>query len=504
MSSARRLAAGALILVMTATLAYTAGSAWYVRSDAYRQECARTLSANLALPCDIGAVVPRSWSSREYRDVVVWLPERRDHALTCERSIVYRTPAPDDPDGYEIEIFGGSAEVSTRTWLRSDYRGVVESGLRAGLAPGGPRQIRFGAMSVTFERDGFRLRLSNAAGRVQLEQATRGAATISADVINDYAVAEPVLLTAGFSMQPSGARIDELALAVPEIPIEALRMGGLIGADITAGSFSGRLLYGENEGGRDVIVSGRLRGARLEECTAGRTTVPWRGRCAEIQLQELRLRDGRLEGVRFQGALTDVRLSDILATWGLSVGDGAATLEVGRAEVSAGGVQSFVASGRCAGVSLRALTDSLGLGGMSGVLKVTIDDLTIEANQLKSMDATVVVEDGEDSPNWVEGRLLRSLVESALRVKLPNILPERLEYTRLGLRLEVRDEILHVYGTHGPREKTILTVRIAGQDWPLIQEPEREFDLRELADWLRARAAERLRRHLPHVPGATP
>lgn len=504
MAIARRLAAGALILVMTASLVYTAGSAWYVRSDAYRQECAQSLSANLALPCDIGAVVPRSWSSREYRDVVVWLPERRDHALTCERSVVYRTPAPDDPDGYEIEIFGGAAEISTRTWLRSDYRGVVESGLRAGLAPGGPRQIRFGDMSLIFERDGFRLRLSNAAGRVQLQPGTRGTATISANAINDYAVAEPVLLTAAFSMKSAGARIDELALTAPEIPIEALRMGRLVGADVTAGSFSGRLLYGENERGRDVVVSGRLRDVKLEECTAGRTAVPWRGRCAEIQLQELRLHDGRLDGVRFQGALTDVRLSDVLATWGLSVGDGSATLEVGRAELAPDGVQSFVASGRCAGVSLKALTDSLGLGGMSGALKITIDDLTIEANQLKSMDATVVVEDGEDSPNWVEGRLLRSLVESALRVKLPNILPERLEYTRFGLRLEVRDEILRVYGTHGPREKTILTVRIAGQDWPLIQEPEREFDLRELADWLRARAAERLRRHLPHVPGATP
>lgn len=504
MASARRLAAGALILVMTASLVYTAGSVWYVRSDAYRQECARTLSANLALPCDIGAVVPRSWSSREYRDVVVWLPERRDHALTCERSIVYRTPAPDDPDGYEIEIFGGAAEISTRTWLRSDYRGVVESGLRAGLAPGGPRQIRFGAMSVAFERDGFQLRLSSAAGRVQLQPGTRGTATISASVINDYAVAEPVLLTAAFSMQSSGARIDELSLTAPEIPIAALRAGALLGSDITAGSFSGRLRYGEDEGGRAIVVSGRCRDVKLEECTGRRTTVPWRGRCTEIQLQELRLHDGRLESVRFQGALADVRLSDILATWGLSVGDGAATLEVGRAEFASGGVQSFVASGRCGAVSLKELTDSLGLGGMSGELKITIDDLTIADNQLKSMDATVVVEDGADSPNWVEGRLLRSLVENALRVKLPNILPERLEYTRFGLRLEVRDEILHVYGTHGPREKTILTVRIAGQDWPLIQEPEREFDLRELADWLRARAAERLRRHLPHVPGATP
>lgn len=504
MVRSRKTAAVALIAVMAASLSVVGGTAWCLRSDLHRRAAEQLLSASLALPSDIGRVVPRTWSSREYHDVRVWLPERRDKVVWCERALVRHTPRPDNPAAYEIEIVGGMAEISARTWLQEDYRGVIESGLRPGFAPGGPNVVRFAQMLVHFERDGFELSLADAAGRVEFVTAERGEAFATAARLNGHSVNEPVALSADFSSQTGGIRVDSLTLALPELPLEVLRLETLLGAAVRTGQFAGRLQYAESAAGRELMISGRCRGLELAECTAGLTPSPWRGRCVEVELQELRLGESGPLRLRFRGALADVRVSDILSGWGLSAGPAVAALEVGAAALSPEGIERFVASGSCAEVSLEALSAALDMGRMSGTLRVRIDDLTIEHNRLKSLDALLTVNDAAGEPNWIEGALLRTLAEKLLHVPLPDILPQRIEYTRLGVRLEVRDEVLYVYGTHGPGEKTILTVRIAGRSLPLLTEPQRPFDLAALGDWLRERAAERLRRELPYSRPAGP
>ncbi len=112
----------------------------------------------------------------------------------------------------------------------------------------------------------------------------------------------------------------------------------------------------------------------------------------------------------------------------------------------------------------------------------------------------MIVDDALEQPNWIEGKLLRELISRTLKVDLPDVLPERIEYTQLGVKLDVRDEVLHVFGTHGPREKTILSVWLWDREIPLIREPERAFDLSGWFDELRAQAAERLQRRLRSLP----
>ena len=74
----RRLLLLAIVAVlMFGSLAVIGGYAWYLRSGGYCQRCAARLESRLSLPSDIGAVVPRARQRREFRDVVVWLPERR-------------------------------------------------------------------------------------------------------------------------------------------------------------------------------------------------------------------------------------------------------------------------------------------------------------------------------------------------------------------------------------------------------------------------------------------
>lgn len=492
MSLARRLSLGLLTLLLVASVGATAGYAWYLRSAAYRASCAQVLRERLGLPCDIGRITPRSASTREFRDVVIWLPERRDEALTCRSALVRQTPSSKEPDAYEIEIVGGECEISTRTWLRSDYRGLLESGLRPGFSRDGPRRLSFEDMDVRFEREQFRMELRGAAGRIDFLSRDLATATIFCRNFNGAEMSEPVLLTARFSPVEDGVQMDHLELVTPEAPLKVARLEALLGAPAESGTFRGRVRYAEHGGQRELLVSGVCRDLDLAEFTRPWFPRAWQGRCPEIELQELRAENGVPTRLRFRGALRNVALGDVLAAWGMESVGGSLDLSVGSAVLSTEGVERFVASGRCDDVSLEALSGAIGWGRMSGNFHATITDLTIDANHLRSLEASLLVDDAGEAPNWIEGGLLREVAQRVLSFSIPPILPARVPYSKLGARLDLQDEQLRVYGTHGAGENTILTLRLFGRDVPTVFEPKDKFDLKPWFDSLRAAAASRL------------
>jgi hypothetical protein len=136
---------------------------------------------------------------------------------------------------------------------------------------------------------------------------------------------------------------------------------------------------------------------------------------------------------------------------------------------------------------------------MTGRARLVIDDLTIVANRLASLDAEISVEPIDDPLNWIERDLVSHVVQQTLGFALPEFLPERFEYTQLGVRLMVRDEVLYVLGTHGPREQTILTVRVGAQDLGVVREPAEPYNLGPWFDTLRAQAFTFVRRRLDDV-----
>lgn len=485
----RWICAATLTLVLMGATAYTGGAALYLRSASYRSACAATLSEHLGLPADIGGVTPRSRTTRSFQDVEVWLPQRRDRALHCDEATVILRPTPADPDGYEIEIVGGAAEISTRTWMRSDYRSVIESGLRPGFAPDGPRRVRFSNMDLRFERDQFRATLSRASGAVSFEEPGRGVLRVLCRALNGYEPVDPAVLSASFSPRAAGMRVDALELSVPAIPLRAVGLQQLANLDARSGTFSGKLRYAESDAGRQVGIAGRCTGLQLAELTGGLLPRAIRGACPEIELQELTALNRVPQRLRFRGILRQVELGDLLGLLGWSAIGGRADFDVGAAEISQQGIRRFVASGACEDISVAGVTDALGMGVMTGRLRMRIGDLAIEDNRIRTLDAELEVAPSDDAPDYVEGRLVRELVSRALHVELPPLLPERIEYSRLGVRIEVRDEVLTVFGSHGERNQVILTVRLYGAELPLIREPKSSFDLRPTLDALRASAA---------------
>ena len=479
-------------LLMLGSFATIGGYSYYLRSPGYRQRCAASLAEKLRLPCEIGAVVPRSRHRRGFKNVVVWLPEKRGRALTCENALVINTPTAGNPEAYEIRLGGGSSEISTRTWLRQDYRSVLESGLRPGFSPDGPRKVTFEKMNLAFVRDRFRAELHDAAGVVSFNEPTAGHAAITCKKLNGYQPERPVTIAADFSPHVSGIRIDQLELNIPDLPLKIARLDQLAGLNLQTGRFNGQLTYEENDDGEVLTISGMCRALELAECTQGLTTPVWQGRCPKIEVQELRVENNSPTRLRFSGALDQVDLGRLLETWGLPGVIGTISFDVGDAQLSKHGIDRFVASGQGIGISLETLSEALGCGTMTGRLDITISDLRIENNILKSMDVSLIVVDATEEANWIEGRLLREIISRTLKINLPPVLPERIEYTRLGAKLEARDEVLYIFGTHGEREKTIMTARLYGNDLPLIFEPRRSFDLGPWFDELRSRASKHL------------
>jgi hypothetical protein len=496
MNRSRWIALALLALLTLGSLGGSLGYAWYLRSDAYRRYCAAELSSALSLLSEIGEVVPRSRTAQEFRDVRVWLPERRDLAHAVERAILSYVPTPADPDAYEIELSGGTSEISTRTWLRSDYRSVIESSLRPGFTEDGPRCVRFSRMSLGFERERFHLHLSNAAGSVSFDSAERGRAAVTCMELNGYRSPEPIVLLADFSPDDGGVRLDHVELKVPNVPLQVANLRDLIGADVRSGRFHGTLVYRETAGERHIAVTGHCSDLELPECTSGLAQTPWRGRCPEIELLSLEIVNRQPRRVRFRGALSEVSLEDVLATWGLEGGGATVALQVGEADVSQEGIRRFVASGSCVDLSLEALSRALGYGVISGTLRATIGDLTIENDRIKSLSATLRVVDSDDSQKWIETALLREIARRALKIELPPIPVERLPYSELGVRLDVQDERVMLFGTHGEKEKTILTARLLGREVSLITEPRESFDASPWLDQLRQTIANRIRERL--------
>lgn len=494
MSVGRILALGLLAAGLVASLVATGGYAMYLRSDAYRESCAALLTKRLGLPSEIGRVVPRARSAREFRDIRVWLPERRGLAAVCESAVLLFRPRDNDPGAYDLELSNGSVELSTRTWLQSDYRAVLESGLKPGFAPDGPHRVTFRGMSVTFEADGLRAALHDAAGQVDFAGAAEGHASLACYSLNNHRSVRPVTLRADFSPRATGLRLDRVDIVVPDLPTAALELGELIGVAVRSGSFGGRLAYAEGSGGDVLTITGRLSDLRLSELTTGVLPTPWSGRATELQLDELVVRQRRVERVRFHGRLEDVRIGDVLAPWGLGDAGGALRIHIRDAELSPRGVERLIVTAHCDGISLESLARAVGWGQVTGTARLTVADLSIEQNKLASLSAearTLPVAPGV-APNSIEMSVLREVVRRTFQFSLPSFLPPRIEYTDFGVRLEARDELLNVFGTHGSGGKIILTARVGGQELPIVPEPGQPIDLGPQLDNLRAQLAAQL------------
>lgn len=500
-----RYAGVALLFLATfaATLG-TGGYACYLRSPSYRSLCAERLGERLGMECEVGRVVPRSWTARQFENVRVWLPQRRAAAAWVDRARLAYLPGSEEAEAYELTLRGGRCEVSSRTWLRSDVRFVVASGLRPGFAPGGPKRVVFSNFDLRLERDRFGILLAGTSGVVQFDSSIHASVSAVCRELNGYHPVEAVALSADFSPHRNGIQIDELRLSAPAIPLSALALEPLLGVNFSQGDFSGKLTYAEAANRRCVTLEGECRDLLLGELTAGVLGRAWRGTCPRIRVEELAVNNRMPERLRFSGRLQELHLSDVLPMWGLDAVDGRVELDVRRATLTPLGIEELIAVGYCGDVDLERLSTAIGRGKLSGRAQLTIRDLTVVQNHITSLDASLEVEPPSKGNGWIGRDLLQELARAALHIPLPPILPERIEYARLGAQFRITDEVLHVFGTHGEREKVILTLRLPGGiDLPTVREPEFPVPLGFWLDDLRTRGKQWLSQQMEQLQAAS-
>lgn len=473
-----------LITVQLSTAGLAAGYSWYLRSDAYRTYCAQRLANELQLPTAIGQVVPRSWTAREFQDVLVWLPDRRALAATVDAARIATLPN-HGPEAYDITLNGGRCEISARTWLRSDLRFVVESGLKPGFSPDGPQRVFFRDVDLALSREPFTAQLSHATGTVDFRARSHATVTAACREFNGFPC-PPVILVGEFSPRRNGIQVDDLRVTVPTLSVRTLDLARITGVPIQSGAFEGELHYSESAARRCIRVAGQCTDLQLSELSAPFFTQPWRGDCPRIRLHELVVHDGIPERVSFDGRVSGLRLADLLAPWGIQGLDAGVEFSIQEAVLTQSGVERFIASGYCEGVDLERLTEVLGHGKMSGRGTVRIHNMLIENNTLVALEARVEASRAGDEELWISRELLASVAKQVLKFELPRLLPERIEYARLGAELRIEQEELYVFGTHGQANKSILTIRLpGGMELPLVREPATPFSLRGWFEQLR-------------------
>ena len=490
-------------LLLCGSVGYTVSQAWYYRSNAYRQSCADYLSQALQLPADIARVIPRTRNAQEFTDVSVWLPERRAKIFNTPRALV--TLQSELPERYDVQLFGGMAEISTRTWLRSDYRGVLESGLRIGLADNAVHVVSFRNMNVRLDTGEYALDLGQAGGTVTFEDDQTGHAAIRCEELNGEPVDNPVVFDARFSMPSDGVQIDHLEITVPRLPIALLRLEQLLGVVPTQGSFAGKLGVREFDRHRELTLTGNALDLNLEDLTRGLLPQPLKGGCPELEVTELRVLDGQPERLVVCGLVNGVELAEPFALAKLHEIAGQVSLTLRRAELSPQGLDLLVATGTGEELDLGDLTRSWGWGTVSGKTHIAIEDLLIRDNRIEVLVARCSVSANDPSEQWIDRSVVRAVVSTVLGMELPEWvpLPSRVPYDQFDFRLEIRDEQLYLLGGHGPGDRTILTVRILGRPVSIIKQPDTAFDLTPMLDQLRSEMERQIAARRP-VPVARP
>ncbi len=499
MLSRRSIAALALAAAWLAALGSVSGFAWYFRSARYRAHTSAELSKYLGLPAEIGRTNPLSLSARGFGDVVVFLPQRRAKIFTCRDARFGYLPPPDD-ERYVITLHDGHVEISSRTWLSSDYRAIFEAGVRPGFELPGLEAVRFSDMAITLERDPLTLELGAAAGTVRFPTNQTGNARLVANAINGTPVTDPVSLSTTFSQAPTGIAIDNLTLTVPALALDTLTGRQPRQFRLQSGTFSGSLHHREPAGNPVTTVSGTLTEVDIGELTRGWLPQPVAGHASELRLESLELRGGRIARVACDGQLHAVALRDLLQPMGIDPGGAFATLSLQEFRLGPTGIERAVLSGSLTGLDLRAITSGGDWGVATGVVDLAIADLVIVNNRLHRLIADAHVRNPADQDGWIEGRLLQTLLTRASGINLPNWLPDRVHYAELGVRIEVHDEELYLLGTHGPDNQVIMTVLFQEQPLPLIYQPRRPIDLATWLDPLRDQLTALARQPFTHGP----
>lgn len=475
-------------LMLFAVLLLCGGSVWgslafglYLRSDRYRRSIEDDLSAFLRLPSRIHRVQPLTRHELLAERVQVWLPGSKTEIFRCDQA-VWQANRSEQGYRHTLVLRDGQFFIDASLWSRRDYRRVLESGLGHDFDDLKLEEVRVHNLDFVWRSNDFTLTTREASGVVLFQDEDRGRATLDSHWLNDHKLEQPLHIHARFTTTPLIA-IEEVELDAPSIPLGVLALDKLVGATTTRGSFAGRVTYRERGDHADTTLAGFVEDVLLAEVTAPWLPTPLTGG-ASLYIDHASVIDEQLNRLKFRGQLTDVDLSPIYPLLHLPDAGGMASLDLHLAEIGDDRVRDLRLSGRANDLSLATLCGIFARGSITGTLNVRLHQLRMKDNRLLSAEIDIVAVPPAGEPGWIDKTLLKTVAEQVLGFPVPGIIPDRVEYTKLGAKLLLEGGRLRVLGSHGSQNNVILSVRLFGREIGVLYQPSRSYDVQAWLDQL--------------------
>ncbi len=488
-------------------LSATLGYGLYLRSDRYRSVLERDVSALLELPVSLGRVRTMTAHSRAFFDIQVALPARQATIFRCDKAVWYDETQNGQPR-FALDLIDGWLLVGTHQWAEADYQAMLRSGLGRDFAALALRRIHLDGIDLEWQHPDVTLTVREAVGEMLFDDDGTGRAALRANNLNEHPVTEPIKIIAHFT-PGAGLRFHEAVLDLPPIPFRNLGLERLLRSNVEHGTFRGQLGYRETADGPVIELSGSVDEARLEELTEPIIGGPFHGG-VNVVVDRAVFRNRRLERLRFRGRIDDLRLAELVPMLRNSPLESKVQLRVHQADLTGRTVDYLSATGQATDLSLENVTRLIGRGIITGRLRVDIRSLLVVDDRLQRAEVDLMAVPPDDAPGTIDRPLLQWAGQELVGLNLSPVLPERIEYAKLGVRLVIDGEQLRVLGTHGADGRTILTIRVFGREVPLVGELDRTFEVGPLVSRVRERLEqyelERVRQwwEMIHTPPAEP
>ncbi|MFH0981297.1 MAG: hypothetical protein V2A79_07150 [Planctomycetota bacterium] len=486
----RKILLGFTIVVVSGSLSSTIGYALHLRGRSLRERIAADVSQLMGLHVEIGSVTPLSFSSRQFNDITVRLPQRETQLGRIGRAVWHAAEA-GPAETYVLDLSDGWLLVGTGHWAASDYQRLLESGFGHDFAALHLTEINVSRVDFRWQHPALSMTAPAADGVISFDEQGKGRAVLTVRSLNEIAVDEPIHVSAWFT-PGEGMAFQKVEVRLGDIPLRALGLDTLLDGPVATGTFAGQITYREGGSSRWMMeAGGSLRGARLEEWTGRVIGGPFRG-AVDVGIDRAVFApsaDGRtrLQALRFSGRLADLQLVEFARLFREPELSGRIDLTVHQAEYERPDVGYVRLSGQATGVSLGALTHLLGYGVVTGRLEVRINALAVVDNVVQFADLELLAVPPEGAPAFIEKGALVMIGHKVFGLDLESILPDRVEYVRMGVKLLLDREGLRIRGTHGPAGDTILTIRLFGREVGILRQPDRVFPVENPIALLRSR-----------------
>lgn len=472
-----------IIVAVSGSIGFTSWYAARLHSTRYLRDVEQQVADFFAMPCQIAAVRPRSFFSRDFENVTIQLSDTGDQIFQCEQAI-WREGAEGDGNGSRLELNRGQFIMGDALWEMQRYKRLIRPDIGADIGDLNLRVLRLDDFAIRFERDGFALRCSKAGGDVNFHDANTGTAEFVAHRLNGRDVPEGVRIKANLVCRPV-LSVADIRLTVPALPLADLGLDAVLGVAPTMGEFAGKVTYmaGKDGGSQNAEIEGLLRDVQLAELTQRAPFGPYQGR-ASVRVDRARISDHLITHFRGNGQLDNVLLLPLAQPLGFTDLDGEASFVFDDIHLALSRIERIRFNGSVNKISLEQLLQHWGHGAATGVVTVRIDNFEMVGETIRAADIEVAVAPPPNEKGLVDRALLLDAAERGFGFEWPAALPQRLlpdeiEYVNIGMRLLVRDNQLRVLGTHGGDGRAIITIRdpVFGRPIAVFSERGDSYDL---------------------------